>query len=147
MSRILASIALATCICGGRPAAWAKSVQTVDYPLGNVWSTTIRFLRVDRGYRITDKDRETGYILFVYPGKGAVKHCAASLELISVREDEQQRIRMQLNIDHQASYVEVDLLEQIAKKLRDELGPPREPSRKKEPPADKPPAGKAKKTH
>jgi len=76
-----------------------------------------------RGYRITDKDREAGYVLFVYPGDGAVKECAASLELLRVVDEAGlERVRLQLSIASQPSYIEVHLLDQLEQKIIEEQG-------------------------
>jgi hypothetical protein len=108
--------------------AFAKAEKTLDYTYGSIWSSAIRFLRADRGYPIKDKDRENGYILFVYPGTGSVKECTASLEIIPVVDDQGfQRIKVNLSIQHQPSYLEVHLLDNLEQKLRDELGPPPAP--------------------
>lgn len=120
------------------PPAAAKSTKTLAYRYPVVWSTTIRFLRADRGYKIEDKDKENGYVLFVFPGKGAVKDCAAALELFQITDEEgAQKVRLQLNIAHQPSYVEIHLLDQLESKLREERGAPRPepvpPPKKKEP--------------
>src|SRR3954464_12469599 len=52
-----------------RPAL-ARSTAVLSYPLGDVWSTAVRFVRVDRGYTVREKDEESGYILFEMLGGG-----------------------------------------------------------------------------
>ena len=111
----------------GDAAARGKKVFTYRYNI--IWSTTVRLLRADRGYKVTDRDKETGYVLFVYPGRGSVKACKASLEIIKVVDrDGYERIRVQLKIAHQPSYVEVAVLDALEQKLQEEQGsapPPR----------------------
>lgn len=123
-------------------AAFAKAEKTLDYTYRSIWSASIRFLRADRGYPIKDKDRENGYILFVYPGSGSVKECMASLEIIPVVDENGfERIKLSLSIQHQPSYIEVHLLDKLEQKLRDELGsppPPRKPAPEKKPEKEKP---------
>lgn len=116
-------------------AAEAKNARTFDYRYDSIWSSTIRMLRVDRGYEVTDKDRDNGYILFVFPGSGAVKKCPASLEIVAfVDERGYRRRRVQLSIAHQPSYVEVSVLDALERKLHDEHGDP-PPAQRDEPKA------------
>jgi hypothetical protein len=124
--------------------ALAKSVKTLGYGYDTIWSSSIRFLRADRGYTIKDKDKDNGFILFVYPGAGAVKECAASLELLRITDEGgQKKIRLQLSIQHQPSYIEVHLLDTLEEKLRDEQGAP--PTRREKPKEGEKPKGDAKK--
>jgi hypothetical protein len=128
---LLLALALATL-----PAetALAKSNKTVAYRYDQVWSTAIRYLRADRGYRITDKDAQSGYVLFIYPGDGAVKECAASLEIMRVVDPAgYEKVRLQLVIAHQPSYIEVHFLDTLEQKLVEELGSPPPPSRARKP--------------
>jgi hypothetical protein len=139
MRRLTIGLALALWI--GLPAsATAKSIKTLGtYTLDAVWSTTIRLIRADRGYAIKDQDKSNGFVLFVYPGTGAVKDCSASLELLMVTDDDGvKRVKAQLNIQHQPSYIEVHLLDALEDKLRDEQGPPPSPAAKKKPDESKP---------
>lgn len=104
----------------------------------------MRLLRVDSHYKVTDKDRENGYILFIFPGSGAVKECPASLEVIRLDapsgDASAPGVKLQLDIEHQPSYVELQLLDRLEQKLEADYGPPRPPA--EAPPAEKPPAEK-----
>jgi hypothetical protein len=120
-------------------SALAKSKKELTYTYDAIWTTTIRFLRADQNYRITDRDRESGYILFVYPGTGSVKECNASLEIVATVDDNNHEVvRLQLQIAHQPSYIEINLLDRLERKLRDDHGEPPAPrERRKEPPRKK----------
>ena len=108
--------------------ATAKTKKDLTYSFKAVWTTAIRMLRADRGYKITDKDRDSGYILFVFPGSGSVKECRASLEIVdTVDENRFKVVRLQLEIAHQPSYIELDLLDRLESKLREERGGPPPP--------------------
>ena len=127
--------------------AGAKNGRTLDYRFRTIWSTTVRLLRVDRGYEITDKDRDTGYILFVFPGSGAVKKCPGSVEVVPVVDkDGYRRHRVLIQIAHQPSYIEISVLDALSRKLRSEYGDPPPPERiprkppSKDPPSEKPDA-------
>ncbi|MCC6749717.1 MAG: hypothetical protein IT371_18775 [Deltaproteobacteria bacterium] len=124
-------------------SAAAKATRSLDWSFSAIWSSTIRLLRVDRGYKVTDKDKENGFILFVFPGAGAVKECAANLEIIPVTDEHgYRRIRLQLAIAHQPSYIEVQLLDDLERKLQEEHGRPPPPKRKEPEQKPKPPAPK-----
>lgn len=120
--------------------AIARTTRVVGYRYERVWSSALRLLRVDSGYKVTDKDRENGYVLFVFPGSGAVKECPASLELIRVEDQGEAGsapgVKLQLDIAHQPSYVELQLLDRLEQKLEADYGPPRGAS--DDPPAAKP---------
>jgi hypothetical protein len=123
----------------------AKSQKVLGYSYEAIWSTTIRFIRADKGYTIKDQDKANGYVLFIYPGAGSVKECLASLELFKITDDDgAKRIRVQLNIAHQPSYIEVYFLDTLETKLQDEQGQPSEKNPPpKEAPKPKAPEGKA----
>ncbi len=142
---LLAPAALSLVLLLPRPAG-AKATKNLAYPFRTIWSTTIRLIRVDRGYKITDKDRDNGFILFVYPGTGSVKKCVASLEFIQTKSVVgTPQIRLSLNIQHQPSWVAIQFLDKLERKIRNEQGPPPPPSAPKrpKPPTKKKPETKA----
>ena len=127
-----------------RPAE-AKMGKTFTYRYKVIWSTAIRLIRADKSYKVGDKDKENGYILFTYPGQGAVKECSATMELFpTVDRDGYKRVEVKLRIAHQPSYIELHLLDALEKKLNDEQGdpPPAQRAPQKKPRSPKPPADK-----
>jgi hypothetical protein len=123
----------------GVDGAAARTIKSVGYHFSAVWSGAVRMIRVDRRYPITDKDRKNGYILFTHPGNGAQKTCPASLELFEFKDAYGRlRIRMQLSITNQPSYVEAHFLDKLQQKLFRELGPApnRKPKKPKKPDED-----------
>ncbi|MBK6846937.1 MAG: hypothetical protein IPG96_05095 [Proteobacteria bacterium] len=138
-ARLLVSLALLV----AAPAS-AQTTRVVGYRYERVWLSAMRLLRVDSHYKVTDKDRENGYILFIFPGSGAVKECPASLEVIRLDapsgDASAPGVKLQLDIEHQPSYVELQLLDRLEQKLEADYGPPRPPA--EAPPAEKPPAEK-----
>jgi len=136
MARSATALLLA-CLALAPATAGAKSTRDFTYSYQALWTTTIRLLRVDRGYKVTDQDPSNGFILFVYPGTGSVTECHGSLELMAVTDVNGYKVvRVVLQIAHQPSYVEVDLLDRLEQKLLDERGQP--PPHRRDPPADKP---------
>jgi len=107
----------------GPGVALARSTAILSYPLGDVWSTAVRFVRVDRGYNVKEKDEESGYILFeMVEGSKTYK---ASLELIRAT-DEQGRdaTRAAFSIPDLPRHFETMLLDKLSAKVREERGSP-----------------------
>jgi hypothetical protein len=148
MIRWIATFLLALLLLPAVPRpAEAKMAKTFTYRYKVIWSTVIRFIRADKSYKVGDKDKENGYILFTFPGRGAVKECSATMELFPiVDQDGYKRIQVKLRIAHQPSYIELHLLDELEKKLGDEQGdpPPAQKAPQKKPKRAEPPAGKEK---
>jgi hypothetical protein len=103
------------------PAA-ARSEKTLAYPRDAVWSTSVRFLRVDERLKITEKDAEAGYVLFELEEEG--KTFRGSLEVITVRDHGRPSVRFVLQIEDRPSWLEIAMLTRLERKLRAELGAP-----------------------
>ena len=131
--RLGISIALA-CVLSALPApGWARSLETVPYPIAAVWPAAVRFLRVDRDFPIREKDESAGYVLFDFTD--GPKPCKASLELIHVTDREgRDATRLAVSIPELPKRYERMLLDRLAAKIRDDQGPPAPPPRKPEPP-------------
>ena len=116
------------------PAAGARSVSTVPYPVADVWPSAIRFLRIDRNCVIREKDEAAGYILFDYPEGQKLRK--GSLELIRTRDSEGRDVtRVAASLADLPHYVEQLLIDKLAVKLREDRGSPAPPPRKPEPDA------------
>jgi hypothetical protein len=121
-------------------SARARSSSVLPYPLAEVWPTAIRYLRVDRGATVREKDLESGYVLFeLAEGSKVYK---GSLELIRTDDTEgRQATRVVANLTDLPRHFESTLLDKLALKVREEYGspappPPRAPAeegRKKKP--------------
>jgi hypothetical protein len=125
--------------------ALARSTAVLPYPLGDVWSTAVRFVRVDRGYTVREKDEESGYILFdMVEGSKTYK---ASLELIRAADDQgRDATRAAFSIPDLPRHFETMLLDKLSAKVREERGSPAPPPPKKLPGEERPkPDGGAKK--
>ncbi|MCS6913981.1 MAG: hypothetical protein RMK29_14580 [Myxococcales bacterium] len=126
VSRI-ASALLALALLALLPeTAPARSKYSFPYPLEEVYSAAVRLVRIDRGCTITDRDPQAAYILFEC--REDKKLHRGALELFS----SDTGVRAQLSLLDEPSYMEVRWLEQLARKLREERGPPK--------PAPAPPA-------
>jgi hypothetical protein len=116
----------------------ARSEKTVGWTADKVFPTAVRFLRVDEGVKITEKDPEAGYVLFELTDDGKVY--PGALELITLDDG---KLRLVLRIEDRPDYMELGMLDRLERKLGEELGPPPKKPKKeapkdppKEPPAD-----------
>jgi len=66
--------------------AFARSSVVVPYTIGEVWPAAIRFLRVDRNYRVREKDEPAGYVLFDLPENKRTYR--AALEMVKTTDDD-----------------------------------------------------------
>lgn len=106
-----------------QPAA-AKSQKKLRYTYEQVWPAALRFLRVDEGFTIVEKDAEAGYVLFEVAEDG--KRFRGSLEIVRIHEHQDQpALRLLVGIEDRPSYMEQGILDRFERKLRAELGPPR----------------------
>jgi len=112
----------------GSAGATARSTSTLPYPSSEVWAAAVRFLRVDRGLPIREKDEAAGYVLFDYSDGG--KSYKAALELVPFTDDDgRMTTQASLTIGGLPKRYEGALLDGLGAKIRDERGPPAAPKR------------------
>ncbi|MFT3699306.1 MAG: hypothetical protein QM831_39525 [Kofleriaceae bacterium] len=128
MRRLLIALAL----CGASSPALARSQKTLAYPRPESFSTAVRFVRVDEGLKLVEKDVDAGYILFELHEEK--KTFRGSLEVIDVLQDGRHAVRFVMTIEDRPEWQELDMLNRLEKKLRAELGAPAPaPSKKDDP--------------
>ena len=115
-------------------AALAKSTYESPYGYERTWNAALRLVRVDNGWKITEKDDANGYILFEYTSPENRKTTSGSLELVRSR-DEESPVSVLAQLPQMPHYHEQVLLDALAAKMRHEYGDP--PVHKK--PAPPPP--------
>ena len=121
---------------------WARTMEIASYPIVDVWPAAVRFLRVDRGFPIREKDESAGYILFDYTD--GPKPCKGSLELIAATDPVgREATRIAISIPDMQRRYEQMLLDKFVAKLHEDQGPPAPPPRKPAPPPPAPDAGPA----
>jgi hypothetical protein len=108
--------------------AQAKSGYESPYSYDQTWTTALRLVRVDLGFKIVEKDEKAGYVLFEYADKGSTS--SASLELLPG----DRGVRVVCQIPKFPSYHEAVVLDRLSRKLREEHGNP--PERTRPPPVD-----------
>lgn len=102
------------------PSLEAKTVRELSYRYNQIWSTAIRFLRVDNHFPISEKDKKSGYIMFDYVENG--RKSPGSLEIIPTVVEGRKVVLTRIRIGSLPSYVEALLLDKLGRKLRDEYG-------------------------
>jgi hypothetical protein len=108
------------------------------YSKTQTYSGALRYLRVDLGYEVVEKDPDAAYLIFKYmaPGGGKNNAVTGTLEVI---EASGGGVRLFVNLPRMPEYYERVFRDGLMKKLKDEYGAP-PPIAKK--PAEKPPAEK-----
>jgi hypothetical protein len=120
---------LVTALLFGGQRANAKVETLCDYTLAQAYSAALRYLRVDKGFEVVEKDPTAAYVLFRYVPPGNPPHpCDGSIELVQLNG----RVRLQVHIPTMPAYHEQLLRDELLKKMHDEYGdpPPKPPSRK-----------------
>lgn len=103
--------------------AQARAQSEEAYTLGEVYSTALRFVRLDRGCKVVDKDADAAYVAFECPDDGG-KVKRGSMELIKTPTG----VRTQVTLGDDTHGMELRWLELFERKLRDELGAPLPPA-------------------
>ena len=101
--------------------AHARAQTEVQYPLAEAFSTALRFVRVDRGCKVVDKDADAAFVSFECSddgGGGKIKR--GSLELFKVAGG----VRTQVTLGDDTHGMELRWLELYERKLKEELGEP-----------------------
>lgn len=129
-------LALAAAVLAGPGLAHARNEKTMGYAPKDVWSPTVRFVRVDESLAIVERDAELGYILFEL--REDKKVFRGSVEIIAASAE--HGVRVIIDIRDRPSYMEVAMLERLERKLLAELGPaPAPPKKEKAPERASPP--------
>jgi len=116
--------------------ARARAEADSDYTKAQTYNGALRYVRVDLGYEVVEKDPDAGYILFRYEPPGRRNNPTnGSIEVVETPE----RVKLVVQLPQMPTYHETTLRDGLMKKLRTEYGEP--PKRKpheapKKPPAD-----------
>lgn len=123
----------------GQPLLLIENRRMLSYPIDHVWPTAIRYLRIDRGFEITDRDRDAGYLLFEFPLEEK-RIGSGSLEMFEA-VDASGRASVSISVNTGAGPVHLPnaILDGIAAKVRAERGQPAPPPppKQEEPPPKK----------
>jgi hypothetical protein len=128
-------IAVAATISITSPGANARSTYESPYGYDRTWNAALRLVRVDNGWKVTEKDEPNGYLLFDYKSPENPKPTAGSFELVRVR-DTDGPVSVLVQLPQMPHYHEQVLLDTLAAKMRREYGDP--PLHKPSPPSRDP---------
>jgi hypothetical protein len=93
-----------------------------SYTKAQTYSGALRYVRVDLGYEVVEKDPDAAYLIFKYTAPGAAKNSAVTgtLEVIEGTSG----VRLFVNLPRMPEYYERVFRDGLLKKLRDEYGAP-----------------------
>jgi hypothetical protein len=103
--------------------AFARAQVDLPYGVSEAFSTAVRFVRVERGCKVTDKDADAAFVAFECTDEGKVKR--GTLEIFRV---DGNGVRAQITLGDDTHGMELRWLELFERKLRDERGTPMPPS-------------------
>jgi hypothetical protein len=126
---MLRCLVLAIFLAASSTVAHARAEKTLAYQRDAAWPAAVRFIRVDEGLKIIEKDGDAGYVLFEIKEEG--KTFRGSLEVMTVVVEGRTLVKFVMQVDERPSWVEIAMLTRLERKLRSELGTPAPPPAKK----------------
>jgi hypothetical protein len=115
--------------------AAARAEAEVRYSKAQTFSSALRYLRVDLGYTVTEKDPDAAYLMFEFPRSDQKKLTMGTIEIIE--NTQSQVVKIVVRLAELPEYRERLLADGLLSKLHQELG---EPPAAKPAPEDKPKA-------
>ncbi len=119
-------------------AALARAADDVPYAVADVYSTALRFVRLDKGCKVVDKDAEAAFVAFECEDDEHKKR--GSVEMFRATVGGRDGARVQVALGDDPHYMELRWLELIERKLKEERGTP-QPLPAPSPPPHKPTDG------
>lgn len=110
--------------------AGARSSFDSSYGYDRTWNAALRMVRVDMGFKVTEKDEQNGYLIFEYKtSETNNKPSNGSMELVKPK-DPDQPIHVIVQLAEMPRYHEQVMLDTLQRKMRTEYGdPPSHPMR------------------
>ena len=119
--RILVAVLIVLMLSVSLPvSAKIREVIKEDYDV--LWSAAVRLIRVDKDWVLTDKDKDTGFIIFRYRAK-PTNESRATIEILADKSDSKKtglRWVVQVSIPAVSSIEERMLISDLKSKLREE---------------------------
>src|SRR5271156_4749143 len=112
----LSGFAVAASAVAAAPWADAKSTYDSLYGYERTWNAALRMVRVDNGWKITEKDQSSGYLLFEYRSIENAKAAAASIELVR-GPDADSPVDVLVRIPQMPHYHEQVMLDSLSAKM------------------------------
>jgi len=106
-------------------SSFADATATFEshYGYSRTWNAAVRLVRVDNGWKITEKDDSSGYLLFEYRSPESNKSSPGSFELAR-GGDGDDAVRVVVRLAQMPRYHEQLLLDALGAKMRREYGAP-----------------------
>jgi hypothetical protein len=124
MTRLGRALVLGALVLGAvlsAAGAGARVEASSEYSKAQTYSGALRYLRVDLGYEVVEKDPDSAYLVFRYLAPGPQKtESLGTLEVIETG----QNVRLFVRLPRMPEYHERLLRDGLLRKLRDEYGPP-----------------------
>jgi hypothetical protein len=136
----ICAIVVAATIAATAPGADAKSTYESPYGYMRTWNAAMRLVRVDNGWKVTEKDETNGYLLFEYSSAEGGKTTAGSIELVR-GHDPDDAVRVLVHLPQMPHYHEQVVLDALVSKMRREYGDPPEHRPAPPPPRETPDGG------
>jgi hypothetical protein len=103
--------------------AGASSAYESTYGYDRTWNTAVRLVRVDLGLKVTEKDQDTGYLMFEYRSPESHGASPGSIEMVHSK-DPAAPVRVLVQLPQMPRYHEQMIVDALAKKMRQEYGDP-----------------------
>lgn len=103
------------------PASAAVETETA-YTKSQTYNAALRYLRVDLGYEVVEKDADAAYLLFRFAGQGKKTASNGAIEIVDQRAGD--RVRVYVRLPELPHYQEQMLSDGLLQKLRNEYGDP-----------------------
>jgi hypothetical protein len=139
-ARSLLVLLPALALAAATSSASARVDGSSAYSKSQTYSGALRYVRVDLGYEIVEKDADAAYLIFKYaaPGQSKANAVTGTLEVVEANG----RVRLFVSLPRMPEYHERIFRDGLLKKLREEYGEPpvapKKPAEKS--PSDKPQA-------
>lgn len=117
---LLAAWAFALVWLLGSGGAEARTEGRSDYTKAQTYSGALRYLRVDLGYEITERDPDAAYLLFKYVPAGRKAPSNGSIEIV----ESKGAVKVLVQLPQMPAYHEQALRDGLMKKLLAEYGAP-----------------------
>jgi hypothetical protein len=129
------ALLVALAIVLSSPVADARSSFDSAYGFERTYNAALRLVRIDMGLKVTEKDDQSGYLMFEYRGPDTgPKATSGSMEFIRPREPDGP-VRVVVQLPQMPRYHEQVLVDSLARKMKQEYGdPPERPRIPKAPP-------------
>jgi hypothetical protein len=127
--------AIVALLLGATNTSRARVSTDSSYTKQQTYSAALRYLRVDKGFDIVERDADAAYLIFAYPEPGQNgKQAQGTIEVIEVKD----HVKLVVQLPRMPEYHEQLICDGLLKKLKREYG---------EAPVQKPKKSTSKKGH